>query len=87
MIDQKAWLLPCPFCGGEPEWLPRPGYPDGDHGWLKCIRCGIGTEMVRRDFGVSLWNRRAAPQWIDVSDLPRRKPVIVDLDRDAGDES
>ena len=54
--EETTGLLPCPFCGGEPEIL------EGDERWCQvgCKNCSAkGTEsMLDWDKAISGWNRR-----------------------------
>jgi hypothetical protein len=50
------YLLPCPFCGTEPEWINE-AVPDG-HYYIRCPHCHIVMKEDRRDKVVGMWNTR-----------------------------
>ena len=56
MTDQTNMpeLLPCPFCGGDPEYA---GF--GDNTYMRCAVCGCMTEDFSEARAVATWNRRA----------------------------
>lgn len=55
----KRRLLPCPFCGAQPEWIKR------NNVWsVGCVECGVETWTYRvrgKAIARSIWNRRCAP--------------------------
>ena len=56
----KNKLLPCPFCGGNPDGPHLAsgdfGYPD-DH-WIECEICEITMYADIEDLVVAKWNQR-----------------------------
>lgn len=73
--QERAELLPCPFCGGTPEIVERDVEPHGDP-WYgrkfeKFVECECGACLFDEAFhegfyseekAVEAWNRRAALQ-------------------------
>lgn len=49
-------LLPCPFCGTDPEWINE-ALAD-DHFYLRCPHCQYVMKQDRRDKVIGFWNRR-----------------------------
>lgn len=86
MTDTKALrLLPCPFCGGEAEWVDF-----ANEAIVRCGSCGSKTSQkydlsahTRLSEAIAAWNTRA--------DLPAAEPDKVlekaakECDRLAGD--
>jgi hypothetical protein len=85
MTDDKAMpeLLPCPFCGGEADYMKG---PPGCH-WIRCMTCHAHSDDG--NLPEIKWNRRTAlsappvPEWmpctpellrsgIDCATAPRR---------------
>lgn len=73
--QERAELLPCPFCGGEAfmeehpphkhsDWLVKMGMPEYSAGsfTIECVACECGMIHESRDGVVAAWNRRAALQ-------------------------
>lgn len=57
MTDQKTDLLPCPFCGGEAEFvgsLPKSGYDR-----VVCIKCYAEYSGDDEALSITGWNTRA----------------------------
>ena len=46
-------LLPCPFCGGAPQYA---GYCD--HTYIRCTGCGCSTEDFGKPRAVASWQMR-----------------------------
>ncbi len=53
-------LLPCPFCGGNPELYHDKGEGGYEPFWVVyCESCyARGPEQDKRDLAVAQWNRR-----------------------------
>ena len=49
-------LLPCPFCGDEPEYAR-----DGEYHIVRCPECGAEMADEKKRFARDAWNRRPAP--------------------------
>lgn len=49
-------LLPCPFCGTQPEWINE-AIAD-DHFYIRCPNCHIVMKEDRRDKVIGMWNTR-----------------------------
>lgn len=49
-------LLPCPFCGTQPEWINE-AIPDA-HYYIRCPNCHITMKEDRRDKVIGFWNNR-----------------------------
>lgn len=82
--QERAELLPCPFCGGEAfmeehpphkhsDWLVKMGMPEYSAGsfTIECVACECGMIHESRDGVVAAWNRRAALQSQDREDAER----------------
>lgn len=61
MADETN-LLPCPFCGGRPQWLPEDRLASERHniGCLNHDCFGPATTAVDDD-AIVQWNKRAEP--------------------------
>lgn len=49
-------LLPCPFCGSQPEWINE--VLADSHFYIKCQNCHIIMKEDRRDKVIGMWNNR-----------------------------
>lgn len=52
---EKPKLLPCPFCGGEPEQVGH------NYGWVSCKSCQAEGPTTDMPSALDGWNRRATP--------------------------
>lgn len=52
-------LLPCPFCGSQPEWINE-ALADS-HYYIRCPHCHIVMKEDRRDKAIGIWNYRQPP--------------------------
>lgn len=52
-------LLPCPFCGEQPEWINQ--IIHDSHFYIRCPNgeCHITIKADRRDKAIGFWNRRS----------------------------
>lgn len=50
-------LLPCPFCGAQPEWVNE-ALADS-HYYIRCPHCQFIMKQDRRDKVIGFWNNRA----------------------------
>ena len=50
-------LLPCPFCGTQPEWINE-ALADS-HYYIRCPFCHIAMKEDRRDKVIGMWNNRS----------------------------
>jgi Lar family restriction alleviation protein len=78
-IDERAELLPCPFCGGEPvmrSWPLLSGGSGmrGDHDryWVFNVECGndncYHADKDTEDDAITTWNTRATLLTAEVSE-------------------
>lgn len=58
-LSQDAVMLPCPFCGGEPE-IKQTGRNKLK---LKCKRCVIGIEQKTLRYGLDWLEKRMIEDW------------------------
>jgi Lar family restriction alleviation protein len=49
-------LLPCPFCGTQPEWINEA--LSDSHYYIKCPHCQFVMKQDRRDKVIGFWNNR-----------------------------
>ena len=61
-------LLPCPFCGSDPESYDDPVM--ADTWWVRCRECYCELSHEDEAQAVAAWNRRAAHQERDANDYP-----------------
>lgn len=62
--SRPIMLLPCPFCGGNPD---GPNLSSGDHGypddyWIECQGCEITMYGDTEELVINKWNRRDIAQ-------------------------
>jgi hypothetical protein len=75
----KQELKPCPFCGGEAEYMGTAFTA------IRCTKCGVSTHQGSQDWCDQVWNTRTdAPEadgWIRVEDrLPKEYSLGMSKD-------
>lgn len=76
MSDEK--LLPCPFCGDEPElhWINEAG--EVLTAWVRC-KCGCEHhERLTKEVAVKKWNSRHLPNDAQISREPDEALSLID---------
>lgn len=64
MGEQRPHLLPCPFCGDDPRYIPE---HQGDmnifcaNEYNGCPAPSVYLSVNERDKAIEMWNRRTAP--------------------------
>lgn len=53
---EESNLLPCPFCGSQPEWINEA--LEDSHFYIKCPECKFVMKRDRRDKVIGYWNNR-----------------------------
>lgn len=63
-------LLPCPFCGDEPDIMDG---PDTSFPYVVCIECDVRLEGPYEAHVVAAWNRRPSPWIACATRMPERE--------------
>jgi Lar family restriction alleviation protein len=82
MTDKKeitAELIPCPFCGSDPEWINE-ALADS-HFYIRCSHCRFVMKEDRRDKVIGMWNTRTDHGFRTIAKevIQRKNPLEMNI--------